>query len=41
MFLAFAQRHHVSLGASTLFGRSPTDRRVARVLGMSFAEVGR
>jgi len=41
MFLAFAQRHHVSLRASTLFGRSATDRRIARVLGMSFAELGR
>jgi aryl-alcohol dehydrogenase-like predicted oxidoreductase len=40
MFLAFAQRHNVSLRASTLFGRSSTDRRIARDLGMSFVELG-
>jgi adenylate kinase family enzyme len=40
MFLAFAQRHGVNLRASTLFGRSPTDRRIATVLGMSFVELG-
>ena len=40
MFLAFAHRHHVSLRASTLFGRSATDQRMARLLGMSFAELG-
>jgi hypothetical protein len=38
MLLAFAKRHHVSLGASTLFGRSPTDRRIARALGMAFVD---
>jgi len=36
MLLAFAHRHHVDLRASTLLGRSPTDQRMARVLGMSF-----
>jgi hypothetical protein len=41
MFLAFAHRHHVGLPASTLFGRSSTDRRIARVLGMQFVELGR
>jgi hypothetical protein len=41
MFLLFAKRHFVNLRASTLFGQSPTDRRVASVLGMSFAELGR
>jgi adenylate kinase family enzyme len=41
MFLEFARRHHVELRAGTLFGRSPTDRRLARVLGMSFVELGR
>ena len=40
LFLTFAHRHAVSLGASTLFGRSPTDRRIAHVLGMSFAPIG-
>jgi aryl-alcohol dehydrogenase-like predicted oxidoreductase/adenylate kinase family enzyme len=40
MLLMFAARHHVNLHASTLFGRSPTDQRVALVLGMSFAEIG-
>jgi aryl-alcohol dehydrogenase-like predicted oxidoreductase/adenylate kinase family enzyme len=40
MFLAFAQRYNVSLRASTLFGRSSTDRRIASVLGMSFVELG-
>jgi aryl-alcohol dehydrogenase-like predicted oxidoreductase/adenylate kinase family enzyme len=39
MFLEFAQRQSISLPASTLFGRSPTDRRVARLLGMSFVEL--
>jgi aryl-alcohol dehydrogenase-like predicted oxidoreductase/adenylate kinase family enzyme len=38
MFLAFAERHGVNLRASTLVGRSVTDRRVARELGMSFIE---
>jgi aryl-alcohol dehydrogenase-like predicted oxidoreductase len=40
LLLAFAHRHAVNLVASTLFGRSPTDRRMARVLGMSFVEIG-
>jgi hypothetical protein len=40
MFLAFAQRYDVDLRASTLLGRSATDRRVASVLGMSFREIG-
>jgi aryl-alcohol dehydrogenase-like predicted oxidoreductase/adenylate kinase family enzyme len=39
LFLAFAHRHDVRLGASTLLGRSATDRRIARLLGMSFAEL--
>jgi aryl-alcohol dehydrogenase-like predicted oxidoreductase len=39
MFLTFAHRHHVDLRASTLFGQSPTDRRIADVLGMSFIEL--
>jgi hypothetical protein len=41
MFLAFAHRHHVELRASSLLGGSPTDRRLARVLGMSFVELRR
>jgi aryl-alcohol dehydrogenase-like predicted oxidoreductase/predicted kinase len=41
MFLAFAHRHAVSLRASTLLGRSASDRRVAGVLGMTFREIGR
>jgi aryl-alcohol dehydrogenase-like predicted oxidoreductase/adenylate kinase family enzyme len=41
MFLAFAHRHQAELRASTLLGASPTDRRLARVLGMSFVEFGR
>jgi aryl-alcohol dehydrogenase-like predicted oxidoreductase/adenylate kinase family enzyme len=41
MFLAFAHRHDVSLRTSTLLGRSSTDRRIARVLGMVFSDVGR
>ena len=41
LFLMFAKRHHVSLRATTLFGRSPTDRRMARVFGMTFVELGR
>jgi adenylate kinase family enzyme len=40
MFLAFAHRHRVELRASTLLGSSPTDRRVAEVLGMSFRRAG-
>jgi adenylate kinase family enzyme len=40
MFLAFAGRYNINLRASTLLGRSPTDRRVARVLGMTFIELG-
>jgi hypothetical protein len=39
LFLAFAHRHDVCLGASALFGRSATDRRIARLLGMSFTEL--
>ena len=41
MFLAFAHRHRVELRASTLLGGSSTDRRLARVLGMSFVELER
>jgi aryl-alcohol dehydrogenase-like predicted oxidoreductase len=40
LFLAFAHRHGLKLRASTLFGRSGSDRRVARVLGMSFVAIG-
>jgi hypothetical protein len=36
LLLAFAHRHDVNLGASTLYGQSSTDRKVARLLGMSF-----
>lgn len=34
----FARRHDVDLRASTLIGRSQTDRRMASVLGMAFVE---
>jgi len=40
LLLAFAHRHRVKLAASTLFGKSATDRRVAQLLGMSFADLG-
>jgi aryl-alcohol dehydrogenase-like predicted oxidoreductase len=40
LFLAFAHRHALDLGASVLFGKSPTDRKVAAVLGASFVEIG-
>jgi hypothetical protein len=40
LFLAFAHRHAVDLSTATLFGKSASDRRVARVLGMSFVEIG-
>jgi hypothetical protein len=39
LFLAFAHRHALDLGASVLFGKSPTDRKVAAVLGVSFVEI--
>jgi aryl-alcohol dehydrogenase-like predicted oxidoreductase len=39
MFVAFARRNDVSFPDSTLFGRSSTDRRIARALGMSFTEL--
>jgi len=36
--LAFARRHGVDLGASTLLGASPTDRALARALGLVLLE---
>jgi aryl-alcohol dehydrogenase-like predicted oxidoreductase len=38
LLVAFAHRHGVDLRASTLIGRSQTDRRMASVLGMTFVE---
>jgi aryl-alcohol dehydrogenase-like predicted oxidoreductase len=38
LLLAFAHRHDVHLGASALIGRSPSDRRLASLLGMTFVE---
>jgi adenylate kinase family enzyme len=40
MFLAFAFRHGLDLRRVTFVGTSATDRTVARVLEMSFAELG-
>ncbi|MET0594789.1 MAG: aldo/keto reductase [Polyangiaceae bacterium] len=38
LLLAFAHRHDVDLRASTLIGKSPTDRRLANALGMTWID---
>jgi aryl-alcohol dehydrogenase-like predicted oxidoreductase len=39
LFLSFARRHMVDLRASILYGSSPTERTIARVLGMSLRTI--